>query len=69
VHAAHALFAVIAYRLVNFLAPMLPGLLAHSSLEALLEGQAGEDIAEARHPDEPLAGPPRPTKWIEPGLG
>jgi uncharacterized membrane protein YbhN (UPF0104 family) len=40
VNAAHALLAVIAYRLVNFLAPMLPGLLAHSSLESVLEGPA-----------------------------
>jgi uncharacterized membrane protein YbhN (UPF0104 family) len=39
---AHALLSVLAYRLVNFLAPMLPGLLAHSSLEPLLEGRAGE---------------------------
>jgi uncharacterized membrane protein YbhN (UPF0104 family) len=38
VNAVHALVAVIAYRLVNFLAPTLPGLLAHSSLESLLEG-------------------------------
>jgi uncharacterized membrane protein YbhN (UPF0104 family) len=38
VNAVHALIAVIAYRLVNFLAPTLPGLLAHSSLESLLEG-------------------------------
>jgi uncharacterized membrane protein YbhN (UPF0104 family) len=42
VRPAHALFGVIAYRLVNFLAPMLPGLLAHSSLESLLEGPDGE---------------------------
>jgi uncharacterized membrane protein YbhN (UPF0104 family) len=44
VPAAHALFAVIAYRLINFLAPMLPGLLAHSSLESLLDAQASEDV-------------------------
>jgi uncharacterized membrane protein YbhN (UPF0104 family) len=41
VHAAHALFGVIAYRLVNFIVPMLPGLLAHSSLTPLLEGDPG----------------------------
>jgi len=40
VHAAHALFAVVAYRLINFLAPMIPGLLAHSSLTSMLDGQA-----------------------------
>jgi uncharacterized membrane protein YbhN (UPF0104 family) len=39
VHAAHALFAVAAYRLINFLAPMVPGLFAHSSLASMLEGQ------------------------------
>ncbi|HTA36297.1 MAG TPA: hypothetical protein VK761_06245, partial [Solirubrobacteraceae bacterium] len=38
VHAAHALLAVVAYRLVNFLAPALPGLLVHSGLESVLEG-------------------------------
>jgi hypothetical protein len=48
VHAAHALFAVIAYRLVNFLAPMLPGLLAHSSLESLLDGEPDDDGQHAR---------------------
>jgi uncharacterized membrane protein YbhN (UPF0104 family) len=69
VHAAHALFAVIAYRLVNFLAPMLPGLLAHSSLESLLEGQAGEDSAEAHHLSESLAGPRQAAEGIEPRLG
>jgi uncharacterized membrane protein YbhN (UPF0104 family) len=42
VHAADALFAVIAYRAINFLAPALPGLLAHSSLTSLLEGHDGE---------------------------
>ena len=66
VPAAHALFAVIAYRLVNFLAPMLPGLLAHSSLESLLKGQAWDDVEEARLLDERPAGRTRPAKWIEP---
>jgi uncharacterized membrane protein YbhN (UPF0104 family) len=42
VRAAHALFAVIAYRLINFLAPTLPGLLAHSSL--LGEQAAQEEL-------------------------
>jgi uncharacterized membrane protein YbhN (UPF0104 family) len=37
VHAAHALLSVVAYRLVNFLAPTLPGLLAHSSLAPIIE--------------------------------
>ena len=40
VQAVHALFAVIAYRLINFLAPMLPALLAHSSIASLLDSQA-----------------------------
>jgi uncharacterized membrane protein YbhN (UPF0104 family) len=38
VHAAQALLAVLAYRVINFLAPMLPALLAHSSLTELLDG-------------------------------
>jgi uncharacterized membrane protein YbhN (UPF0104 family) len=41
VNAVQALLAVLAYRLVNFLAPVLPGLLAHSSLEPLLEDAGG----------------------------
>lgn len=38
VDAARALLAVVAYRLVNFLVPTLPGLLAHASLVPLLDG-------------------------------
>jgi uncharacterized membrane protein YbhN (UPF0104 family) len=38
VEASHALFSVLAYRVVNFLVPTLPGLLAHSSLRPLIEG-------------------------------
>ena len=38
VHAAHALLAVVAYRLVNFLAPVVPGLFAHSSLAEGIDG-------------------------------
>jgi len=44
VHAPKALLSVVAYRLVNFLAPMLPGLLAHSSLEPMLEEHEREDV-------------------------
>ncbi len=40
VRATHALFGVVAYRLVNFIVPTIPGLLARSSLTALLEGDA-----------------------------
>ncbi len=69
VHAAHALFAVIAYRLINFLAPTLPGLLAHSSLASLLEGQAGEDVAAERPLDERLVGAARPRQRSEPRAG
>jgi uncharacterized membrane protein YbhN (UPF0104 family) len=47
VDAPEALLSVVAYRLVNFLAPMLPSLLAHSSLEPLLEEQAARDDVEA----------------------
>jgi uncharacterized membrane protein YbhN (UPF0104 family) len=38
VPAAHALLSVVAYRVVNFLAPTLPGLLVHSALAPVLEG-------------------------------
>ena len=48
VHAPQALLSVVAYRLVNFLAPMLPGLLAHSSLEPVLEEHAAREDVEAR---------------------
>lgn len=48
VPAPKALLSVVAYRLVNFLAPMLPGLLAHSSLEPMLEEHAAREDAEAR---------------------
>jgi uncharacterized membrane protein YbhN (UPF0104 family) len=51
VDAAHALLSVLAYRLINFLAPMLPGLLAHSSLEPMLEGRAEHGAAEPRERD------------------
>jgi uncharacterized membrane protein YbhN (UPF0104 family) len=46
VHAAHALLSVVAYRLVNFLAPALPGLLVHSALAPVLEGDGvdGEPV-------------------------
>jgi uncharacterized membrane protein YbhN (UPF0104 family) len=43
VHATDALLSVVAYRLVNFLAPMLPGLLAHSSLAPVIEGDGTGD--------------------------
>ena len=69
VHAAHALFAVIAYRLMNFLVPMLPGLLARSSLESLLGGQARDDAEQARLIEQQLALPALPTKRAEPNPG
>jgi hypothetical protein len=40
VHATDALLSVVAYRLVNFLAPVLPGLLVHSKLAPLLDAQS-----------------------------
>ena len=40
VHSAHALLAVVAYRIVNFLAPVVPGLFAHSSLAEGIDGAA-----------------------------
>ena len=45
---AHALLSVVAYRLVNFLAPMIPGLLAHSSLAPAIEQHVEHEDAEAR---------------------
>jgi len=48
VHAAHALFAVIAYRLINFLVPTFPALLAHSSLESLLNASVRDERVAAR---------------------
>ena len=48
VDAPKALLSVVAYRLVNFLAPMLPGLLAHSSLEPMLEEHATRGRRGAR---------------------
>jgi uncharacterized membrane protein YbhN (UPF0104 family) len=53
VPAVSALFAVVAYRLVNFLAPMLPGLLAHASLESLLEGASSRPLTT-----DPVREPP-----------
>jgi hypothetical protein len=48
VNSAHALVAVVAYRVVNFLAPIPPGLLARSSLSDLLdEGAASSAAADA----------------------
>ena len=43
VPATDALLSVVAYRVVNFLAPALPGLLVHSKLVPLLEGD-GIDV-------------------------
>jgi uncharacterized membrane protein YbhN (UPF0104 family) len=40
VHAPRALLSVVAYRVVNFLVPTLPGLLAHSSVGPMLEDHA-----------------------------
>ncbi len=40
---AHALLSVAAYRLVNFLAPVLPGLLAHSSLSPMIDEHAARE--------------------------
>ncbi len=45
VHATDALLSVVAYRLVNFLAPVLPSLLVHSSLAATVEGEQPVDVS------------------------
>jgi uncharacterized membrane protein YbhN (UPF0104 family) len=56
VHAAHALLSVVAYRLVNFLAPVLPGLLVHSSLAAIIErGESVDADVAALPPRRPDA--------------
>ncbi len=57
VDAAHALVSVIAYRLMNFLVPMLPALLAHSSLAGSLERQAAAELEEALLREQLRAGP------------
>ena len=43
VHAPRALLSVVAYRVVNFLVPTLPSLLAHSSVAPMLEEQGGAE--------------------------
>ena len=45
VNSAYALVGVIAYRVVNFLVPIPPGLLAHSSLSELLDEGSGSSGA------------------------
>ncbi len=50
VGAAAALLSVAAYRIVNFLAPTLPGLLMHSSLASVLEGDATVEVRARRAP-------------------
>jgi uncharacterized membrane protein YbhN (UPF0104 family) len=47
VHPARALLSVAAYRLVNFLAPVLPGLFAHSSLVPMIEAHTAREDARA----------------------
>jgi uncharacterized membrane protein YbhN (UPF0104 family) len=44
VPATDALLSVVAYRLVNFLAPVLPGLLVHSSLAPIIDGEQSVDV-------------------------
>ncbi len=59
VHAAHALLSVVAYRIVNFLAPMLPGLLVHSKLVPLLEGDEASTSPRRAERDQRPARAPR----------
>ncbi len=66
VQAAHALFAVVAYRLINFLAPALPALLAHSSLTSQLQALAKADTERAGGVIERQAHPSPPTDPAEP---
>ena len=48
VHPAHALLSVAAYRVVNFLAPVIPGLVAHSSLAPILERRVAREDGAVR---------------------
>jgi uncharacterized membrane protein YbhN (UPF0104 family) len=53
VRPAHALLSVVAYRLVNFLAPVVPGLLAHSSLAPMIDEHAERERDRADRGDLP----------------
>jgi len=55
VHAPQALLSVVAYRLVNFLAPVIPGLLAHSSLEPMMQAHVARERAERSSGKRPAA--------------
>jgi uncharacterized membrane protein YbhN (UPF0104 family) len=55
VHAPQALLSVVAYRLVNFLAPVIPGLLAHSSLEPMMQAHFARERAERSSGKRPAA--------------
>jgi uncharacterized membrane protein YbhN (UPF0104 family) len=57
VDSADALFSVLCYRAVNFLAPILPGLLARSSLESLLEGETGPESTTSARAESTAGGP------------
>jgi uncharacterized membrane protein YbhN (UPF0104 family) len=48
VRPAHALLSVAAYRIVNFLAPVIPGLIAHSSLAPILERRVSHEDGAVR---------------------
>lgn len=48
VPAPRALLSVVAYRLVNYLVPTLPGLAAHSSLAPMLEGEGDHEAGGKR---------------------
>lgn len=47
VGAVEALLSVAAYRVVNFLVPVLPGLLAHSSLSDVMDGEGSGSESKA----------------------
>jgi uncharacterized membrane protein YbhN (UPF0104 family) len=55
VHAPQALLSVVAYRLVNFLAPVIPGLFAHASLEPMMQEHVAREHAERSSGKRPAA--------------
>ncbi|HLB21567.1 MAG TPA: lysylphosphatidylglycerol synthase transmembrane domain-containing protein [Solirubrobacteraceae bacterium] len=55
VHAPQALLSVVAYRLVNFLAPVIPGLFAHASLEPMMQEHVAREHAERSSRERPAA--------------
>jgi uncharacterized membrane protein YbhN (UPF0104 family) len=60
VPAPAALLSVATYRLINFLAPTLPGLMAHTSISHLLHADGGDGARDAQLVSERLRPTPTP---------